>query len=524
MSKKKISCLLIVICAIQLSLSLFWASKKSYLFMDEVFSYATSNRAEGTEAELPANEWLDESWFVDYVSADPEHTFEYSIPYNNQETDVHPPLFYLFLHTACSFIPGEFSYWAGMGCNIVFFIGSSIVLYFLGKELFGNKSCGLLPAFLFGISYGGLNTMAFIRMYMLLALIVLLHTYVCIRYMEREETPLKGYVFLGLTLIAGVLTQYYFVIIAFFFGVWYVVKFLMEKQYKKLGSYILTIFVSAGCSLLIYPTMVKHVFGTGRGMEARENFALSEGYLEKLITMWRLMDSQLFFNLFALVLLLFFILLFLHLKHQDKINKKTVAKAGVILFACAGYFMVVTKVAPYQIDRYLMPIYPLVYLLVIGSIYQLFAKLLPAKTAVVLCTLIFGGLSVTHMIYSAIPHTYSQDIVITPRLTTAEENQECYAIYIGSRKEDIPKYYDILQVLSRYRGYYYIDELDNADKVREDMQLLKEEKKIILYVDANVDAEEASHYLKEILPGTLWEEEHLLSRDESWDVYCWECE
>ena len=125
--REKMIDILILVCALQLFLSLFWAGKKSYLFMDELFSYAAANRAEGTAAELPANEWLDENWLLDYVSADPDHTFEYSIPYRNQATDVHPPLFYLFLHTACSFVPGDFSYWAGTGCNIIFFIGSTLV-------------------------------------------------------------------------------------------------------------------------------------------------------------------------------------------------------------------------------------------------------------------------------------------------------------------------------------------------------------------------------------------------------------
>ena len=65
--------------------------------MDEIFSYATSNRVEGVAASLPSNDWLDKNWLIDYMSTDAEYTFEYSIPYRNQDADVHPPLFYLFL-------------------------------------------------------------------------------------------------------------------------------------------------------------------------------------------------------------------------------------------------------------------------------------------------------------------------------------------------------------------------------------------------------------------------------------------
>ncbi len=516
--KKTVIFVLIMIGVLQLSLSLFWADKKSYLFMDEVFSYATSNRAEGTAAELPAYEWLDERWLLDYVTVDEEHTFEYSIPYKNQASDVHPPLYYLFLHTACSLIPEEFSYWAGTGCNIVFFIISMIALYFVSSALFKDRSCGLLAAFLFSISYGGLNTMAFIRMYMLLTLIVLLHTYVYINYIEQEKVPPKGYLFLALTLIAGAMTQYYFLIIAFFYGVWYTVSFFLEKNYQKLIKYIVTIFASAGCSLILYPTMWKHIFHTSRGTEARENlFSLGE-YPENLKTMLKLMDSQLFFNLFLLIFLFLIILTIMYFRRKGQMQKEICKKAGAILFACAGYLMVVTKIAPYQIDRYLMPIYPLVYLLVIGAFYQLARKLIPAKTAAALCVCGFGGLSLIHMVYSAIPHTYSEDMIISPRLAVAEENHDSYAIYIGSRDE-IPKYYDILQVLSRYRGYYYIDDLKNIDEVRSDMEILENEEQVILYVDQTMDMEEVIPYAEEIFPNTVLNEKCMIHKDEKWNVY-----
>ena len=103
--KKRVVIILIAICILQLLLSLYWCSKKNYLFFDEVFSYAAANNVESISAEFGANVWMDESWFDNYAGVSSEHRFEYSIPYKNQITDVHPPLFYMFLHTACSFVP-----------------------------------------------------------------------------------------------------------------------------------------------------------------------------------------------------------------------------------------------------------------------------------------------------------------------------------------------------------------------------------------------------------------------------------
>ena len=211
-------------------------------------------------------------------------------------------------------------------------------------------------------------------------------------------------------------------------------------------------------------------------MEARENLVSLGGYFKDLLTMWRLMDSQLFTNLFVIILLILIGLFTIYKKQGGVVNCELCTKTGEILFACAGYFMVVTKSAPYCSDRYLRPIYPLFYMTVIGAMYKLGMKIFSAKQVISLCVLGFGGLSVVHMLYSAIPHTYSKDVIITPRLTLAEEYSDSYAIYIRARDEEFPKYYDILQVLSKHKGYYYIDNVLNVEKIKKDMNQLQSEK------------------------------------------------
>ena len=136
LNKKQITILLILICILQLIVAVFIGSKKNFLFFDEVFSYPAANNVESVGYEFPQNQWMDSIWFDKYMGVDSEHRFDYSIPYNNQVTDVHPPLFYFFLHTASSFVPDQFSMWAGLAFNMVFFVISAIALYFLGKEVF----------------------------------------------------------------------------------------------------------------------------------------------------------------------------------------------------------------------------------------------------------------------------------------------------------------------------------------------------------------------------------------------------
>lgn len=509
--------LLILICILQLCLCLLWTGKKTYLAPDELFSYVSANNPEyiGT---VPEQTWLDEEWYVDYVSAQPEHRFEYAIPYHNQDQDVHPPLFYLFLHTASSLIPDQFSYFTGTAFNILFFMICTVVLYFLGREIFESRSCGLLIAFLFGISFAGLNTVVFVRMYMLMTLLVLLHAWVYIKYMEQEKIPAKGYVFLGITLTAGVLTQYYFVIIAFFFALWYGIRFLREKDFKKTGKFVAVFAVSAAASIALYPTMLHHIFGTSRGVEAKENFSAAGGYLEKIKTMWGLLDSQLFTNLGIPVLLALLLLGGLTVVYKKSPERRWLQKTAVLLFACAGYFLVVTKIAPYQIDRYLMPIYPLLYVIAAGWAVSLLKAWIPKRAAAVLCILGFGGLSLIHMVHSSIPYTYAKDAVVTPRLELAESHEESYALYFG-KEEDLYDYYEALQVLKYYQGFYHIRTLSELSEVKEDLACLENEKSVLVYISHEMDGAAVAVYLNELFPNSEFQMDDPVQTDESWDVY-----
>ena len=518
LTEKKITVLLLIlICVLQLGMSLFWAEKKQYLAPDELFSYVSANNPDYI-GKVPKDVWLDEAWYTDYVSAKADQTYAYSIPYHNQDKDVHPPLFYLFLHTACSMIPGEFSFMAGIAFNILFFAACTIALYFLGKEVFGKRSYGLAIAFLFSISYAGMNTVVFVRMYMLMTLIVLFHALVYMKYMNLEKIPWKAYVFLGLTLVAGMLTQYYFVMIAFFFAVWYGVKFLCRKQYKKTVCFVSTFGVSAGISIALYPTMLHHIFGTSRGVEARENFSAAGGYFEKLKTMWGLLDSQLFTNLFVLIFAALVILALLSIACKKEISKEPFGKIGVILFACLGYFLIVTKIAPYQIDRYLMPIYPLLYLAVAGLMMKFLAKWIPAKIALPLCILGFGGLSAIHMLHSSIPYTFEKDAYVVPRLELAEEYRDSYALYVGE-EEDMYDYFNVVQVLKNHKGFYNIGNLSNVSESKKNMDCLAEESQVVLYVNDDVDLGDVIFGMKELFPETNFTGESQLHTDEEWKVY-----
>ena len=508
--------ILIVLCIVQLSISLFWACQKNYLFFDEVFSFQAANTAREERVEFLENEWMDESWYTSFMSVDEKDTFDYSIPFNNQIADVHPPLYYLFLHTVCSLFPGEVSFLMGMSVNILFFLGSTIAIYFLSKEILDRKDSALLAAVLYGVSYGGLNTMVYIRMYMLLTLMTLLHALVYMKHMEKQEVSWKGYGLLLITLVGGALSQYYFLFIAFFFGIWYSIKFFVEKRFKELGKYLATVFASAAISLLIWPSMISHMFGGSRGEEATGNLLSFDGYFLGLKEMFRILNNDLFTKLLPVILVGILVLFLICLKKGERFQVRQWNKAWVLLFVCVGYFLLVTKVAPYQVDRYVMPIYPFVMILVVGAAYTLFRKLIPAKFAIALCMIGFGGLSVVHMVVSGIPYTYAKNQDNIERWGIVEEYRDSYALYISDDKG--AHYYDAVQMLKEYKGFYYVCDLGNVSETIEDMAMVKGNK-IVVYVKNTRTTEEADLFVQKVFSGQRIGEENLLDKDEKWSVY-----
>lgn len=517
--KRSVLFILSGICFVQILVCLYFGNQKSYLFVDELFSYASANYIDKGGTELPQNEWKNEEWYDKYVTVDPEHRFEYAIPYKNQMADVHPPLFYILLHTSCSLIPGKFSYWAGIGWNILFLLGCTILLYFLGKEIFSSQIAGLLSAFLFGITYGGLNIMLYIRMYMLLSFLTLLHVFVQIKYFEKEEIPLKGYIFLSLTLVAGVLTHYYFLFIAFAGCAWYTVKLFLKKRYVYLFRYLTAVFISAAVSLGIYPSMWTHIFKGGRGAEAGAKFiSFGGGYWNDLKTMWSILDGQMFSRMLILLLgLLFFLtaVLCTSKKKTEIMNAKIFFLAFVVVF----YFLLLTKITPYLMDRYIAPIYPLIYLLTVGGTYQIFLHFGSRRIVMLLCLAGFGGVSLVHLALSELHYTFKDETA--ERRAVVDTYRENYAIYITEEKP-LYKHYDAMQILKDYQGFYYMSAPVNGrdtEKVKQDMDILKGEKNVILYLGKEQDFDDVSGFLGDVIPEIDMGNIQILNSDADWDVY-----
>lgn len=492
--KKAAGILLAVICLIQLAVSLDFGSQKSFLMCDELFTYGAANYDGGIMMEFPLNDWKNCEVFMEYVTPG-ENAFSYEIPYENQSLDVHPPLYYYLIHTISSFNPYEFSYWTGVGLNIVLFLGCTVALYFLVYELVKSRGCALMTCLFYALSYGGLNTMLFIRMYMLFALALLLHLLVYIRYWEREKIPVKGYVFLGLTLVLGAMTQYYFLIAAFFLGVWYTFKLLFGKRFRELGIYLGTIAASAAVSLSLFSPMWDQIFHGSRGTQAQNKFWVFEGYPRALLNMFDIISDQMFRGYLWPVLGVIVLLIAVFAVRFRRLPIKESIKMFPIIFMSAGYFLLVTKIAPEVTDRYMMPLFPVVLLLAFCFLYVLIYALLPAKKqlALAMCT-VFGLFLCMPTLKGTVP-SYSYNWM-KEHTELMKQYSDKKAVYID-REFYWWEYYDLIQVMKENSDFYVIsyariiqDEIDSA------LEYTAEDEEVIVYVGNTQLDEEITEYIK----------------------------
>lgn len=243
----------------------FFMMKKEWLHVDEIYTYGLAN-SYYEPFPWADNEWLAGTYFLDYLTAKPDHLFNLNSVFYNQAQDVHPPFYYAIIHVISSFMPHIFSKWIGLSVNLV----SHLLIYggiFLALRLIRvNKWRALFGAAFWSLTVGALSSAVFIRMYSLLTLEVIALLYLSLYFFNKKKTGMLMPIYC--TTVIGGLSHYYFYIYAFFLTITVIIVLLLAKRYRAMFQYGLTMVIGVLTSLLIFPQAINHVKRTGRGQEA----------------------------------------------------------------------------------------------------------------------------------------------------------------------------------------------------------------------------------------------------------------
>ena len=251
--------ILLLVCI--LAVSLFYGAQKSGMFIDEVYTFGLSNGyyTPFITDLLEADPILTRQEMTDYLTVSDGDAFCFGSVWYNQTQDVHPPLHYLLIHGISSLFPGSYSKWIGVIPNILLLLAVCVMLYRMALRSFRDRRIALLCAALYGLSSIAVSTAIMVRMYMLLTFLTVMLAWwvLCI----LQEPRRRHFILAGVTIVLGLLTQYYYVFYAFFLCAACDVYLLAKRRWKDLAWFSCCALGGVAMFCLIYPACFDHLFG-----------------------------------------------------------------------------------------------------------------------------------------------------------------------------------------------------------------------------------------------------------------------
>ena len=427
--KKAVPLLLIILLLV--ANVIYWGSRKEGFHVDEMLSY---EQVGNTDYPKPAydrpgepsmNAWHSREYYEDYLVIDSDEAFDISAFYQSASRNgAHPPLYLTLLGMFISAVsPNHFTKWSGISLNILFFILTLLVVYDLAKRLLKKEKLALLAVFLCGISVGIASITIFIRPYSIYTFFTTAFADIHVLMLEKNlhlhiTGKKRAFLWLGTALlfILGALTQYYFLVFAFFMclGFWLILVFTRER--RLLLEYTLTIAGSFAIYYSLWPKVLRDILTGGRGTEAISNFTGAEkGFFTDAVHYFWEIDLQTTGGLFLLLTALIVIATVVRKMkersarlrspegEENKIScsgtanetvseekrKKPVSlvwtEVLLLLFSVVCYVLLIAKVAPrfsgntYKTTRYIACIFPCTILFSMFILEKVFLHVYPER-------------------------------------------------------------------------------------------------------------------------------------------------
>ena len=489
--RKKVEQMMIVgtVIFVLVIIAVISGAMKANYHLDEYLTYVLANSSNGSKIQLQEGvAYTGDDAFMDYFTVQRGHEFDYATVWKNQSEDVHPPLYYVFVHTISSFFPGSFSKWFGLAVNILFYILSGIFVYMISARLFRDRIKALIILIIWGTSAGILNTVVFIRMYMMVSFFILAAIYLHLDLYKRKRPGIKFYTLLFLTTVGGGLTHYYFVVFIFFTAFYYVIFLLVQKRFRDLLLYIVTYLLSAGTAILIFPSMIDQVFFGYRGEAAFEAMESNSNFLNTIfqyasIIISKTMGYSLIFFLILAAGILLIIRRFKISGIKRGMRKIFRHPASAMFLVSIMYFLVIARIAPYITDRYIAPIFGLVYIVVFTVLLKILCLLKMKENRKYLFMIITGAV--------LLPLTWShgiENLYLNRQegVRIAEENSNLDVIFVYDGK--IWKLCPDIKELDKYHSFTVLKK-ENLENYFQESNLEGSESYVV-YILYTLDQEE----------------------------------
>lgn len=500
MKKSNIIILLAIIILIQLVARLYVGNKKEYLHIDEAYSYSLMNydKIQITENADFYNNWHTKDYYIDYLAVNSDEVKDWKPVYENQKNDVHPPLYYLLLRVAASFTIDGFTKWTGIILNMITFVFSSIFIYLISDRIFKNKKMALFVTLITGLTLGALDTTAYIRMYELANLFILIITYLHMKLYSKENLETKDLVAVGVTALLASFTHYYLIIYMVVLFIMFVVKYIKAKQYKNLAKYIASFALAAILSIAIFPHSLTHMFGGYRGQGAASNLVNMNTFFQDIGQYLNILNKGIANNL-AIVLIIVYII-FNQKRKKNTVNvaeKIENEETNLIFIPAIIFFILVAKMSPYKELRYIMPIISVSVIYLIYIFAQLFKETLDEKKAKIATVVLFTIMIISPAFTGGkLEFTYTKMNNLAEKM---EEKSDIPALYIFD--ETNIRFLDDIYMFTKIDESYIMSNtkanIENIQNVLKGKDISKGLMFIYNYGDSGVDIDKIKNEIME---------------------------
>lgn len=386
-----------------------------------LFGLASYNKTEIQNNNDFYNEWHKKEYYEDYLTLNENETSTFLPVYQNQKNDSHPPLYYLILRIAMGFNVDKYSKWTGIVINIIIYMFITIFMYLIISKLLKNeekyKEKSAILAFISSIMLSAITNVIFIRMYALSTLNIVITAYLHLKLLDCENKNNRILVAIGILALLGSLTHYYYLFYLLAIFMMFTIKYVKEKKFKQLGKYILTFVIAGILSLIIFPYSINHIFFSYRGQGVLNNFTNMYQYLIN-ITLYLIIANIYIFNNFLLILLLgISIICICKLIKHKKIVKTKNKYIRYIVIPTLFYFIIVAICSPFIEIRYILPISPMIFTLVIYLIYNILQTTFKEKTKNIIMSFI-----ILAMLIMAFLSNNIIDIIVGKKFRSEQES------------------------------------------------------------------------------------------------------
>ena len=235
-----ISLIVLIIILTFVRITYIFAFEKDSFHSDEIWSFGLANSnyepyiyADDDKAILKNfNEWSTGETYRDYLTVQEDERFNYSSIIYNQDKDVHPPLYYMILHTICSFFPNTYSLWYGYIINAVSFVVLMVFAYRLAKLMTNSKFFALSFIAYLGLCDGIVNLFTFVRMYTMSTAIFMAFLFYMLRLMKTKNIA-KNVPWLVFLVFLGAYTHHFYLVAVGIFTALVSLYFLFSKIFLE---------------------------------------------------------------------------------------------------------------------------------------------------------------------------------------------------------------------------------------------------------------------------------------------------